>query len=172
MKTILFTLAIFTLILSGCITKEKCFNRFPPQTIETVTTTIEIKETFKDTIIYQTLPGEIVTLVDTVIQEKDGRINSKISHLETSLAWSTAQIRNNLLHHELHQKDTTLEINLQNAIREIERLEKELTEKTKVVEVPRKLTWWQKFRLRFANIAFISLTIAVGYYTLKKFYFK
>jgi hypothetical protein len=167
MKTTMFTLAILMLLFSGCITKEKCYNRFPPQTIETVTTTIEVKETFKDTIIYQTLPGEIVILVDTVIQEKDGKINSKLSRLETTLAWSTAQIRNNLLFHELHQKDTTLEFRLNDAIREVERLEKELTLKTETVEVPRQLTKWQQFRLRLANISLVCLAFFSIYLLLK-----
>lgn len=159
MKTNLFFLAMFTLIFSGCITREKCYNRFPPEIKEITSVTVEVREFLRDTIIFRDLPGETLIKVDTVLIDNKGSINTSISFLETRLAWSKAQIRSNKLFHELVQKDTTLEFRLNDAIREVVRLEKELTLKTETIEVPRKLTKWQQFRLTLANIFLVGVAI-------------
>ncbi|MBE0661148.1 MAG: hypothetical protein IH597_01670 [Bacteroidales bacterium] len=164
---IFFFILLPLLLFSGCITRQKCLQRFPPEIKEITSVTVEVRETFRDTIIFRELPGDTIIQVDTVLIDNKGLINTNISLLETSLAWSKAQIRNNKLFHELVQKDTTLEFRLHNAIKEVERLEKELTLKTETVEVPRKLTKWQQFRLSLANISLVCLAIFSIYLLLK-----
>jgi len=154
--------AVFAIVmitmLAGCVTQERCLQRYPPEVKEITKLVTETKIVTRDTTIYVTMPAEVVVMTDTVVLDQGtGLINSKLSRLETSLAWSTAQIINSRLRHELYQKDTTIEHRLQNAIREVDRLEKELTERTTAVEVPRRLTWWQRL-----TIAVGTLTIGAG----------
>lgn len=166
MKALIFIL-LPLFLFSSCITRQKCLQRFPPEIKEITSVTVEVRETLRDTIIFRELPGETLIQVDTVLIDNKALINTHVSFLETSLAWSKAQIRNNKLCHELVQKDTTLEFRLNDAIREVERLEKELTLKTETVEVPRKLTKWQQFRLSLANISLVCLAIFLIYLLLK-----
>jgi len=83
------------------------------------------------------------------------------------LAWSVAQVQNSKLHHELHQKDTLIEFKLQNAITEIERLQKELREKVTTIEVPRKLTAWQKLLMGLGWIMIGGVITLIGLLILK-----
>ena len=155
-------IAAVALLLPGCITQDKCLKRYPPQIKEVTTYITETVTVTRDTTIYIKLPAEVQTHTDTVyIDSVTGLINSKRSRLETSLAWSTAQIINSRLHHELMQKDTTIEARLKDAIREVERLQKEITEKVTTVEVPRKLTRYQRFAVWWLGIS-IGLALAVG----------
>ena len=162
MKTLILIL-IASLTLSGCITENKCNRRFPPIVNEIIKTEIKIETRYRDTIIYKELPPEIVTQTDTVIISSDGKINTRESYISTSLAFSTAQIINNRLHHALTQRDTTIEFRLQDAIKEIDRLETQLHEKTTTVEVPRKLTWWQRSIMGIGYLALILFGIFAAY---------
>jgi len=155
MKSIFF--ALIALMLSGCISQKRCLQRFPPVTEETVKIVTETKIITRDTTILVRLPAEVLIQNDTVlIDNTTGLIFSEPSFLETSLAWSKAQVLNSKLHHELHQKDTTIAFRLNNAIKEIERLETELRQKQTTVEVPRPLSKWQSF-LQF--LGYLSLAV-------------
>jgi hypothetical protein len=123
MKAIFFIL-LPLFLFSGCITRQKCLQRFPPEIKEINSVTVEVRETLRDTIIFRELPGETLIQVDTVLIDNKGLINTNISFLETSLAWSKAQIRNNKLFHELVQKDTTLEFRLNDAIKKLKGLKR------------------------------------------------
>ena len=153
MKTLIL-IAALALLLTGCVTQDRCLRKFPPEIKEVTKIVTETVTITRDTTIYVRLPAEVVVQTDTVLVDTEtGLITSKLSRLETSLAWSTAQIRNSRLHHELQQVDTTIEHRLQDAIREVDRLEKELTEKVTTIEVPRRLNWWQRLRMTIGTLA-------------------
>jgi hypothetical protein len=165
MKTLII---ISLLFFSGCITQDKCLQRFPPEVKETITIVTETVTVTRDTVIYVQLEPEMIYQTDTVkIDVLTGLIQSERSHLETSLAWSVAQVQNSKLHHELHQKDTLIEFKLQNAITEIERLQKELREKVTTIEVPRKLTAWQKLLMGLGWITIGGIISIIGLVILR-----
>ena len=166
MKTLIFTIGIF-LILSGCVTKKNCQRKFPPVVHEITIIEYEEKETFRDTTFYELIPGEIVVKIDTVFVSENGLVNSNVSFLETSLAWSKSQVIDSRLIHELVQIDTTLEIRLKDAIKEIDRLKEVTTIKKEITEVPRKLTKWQQFRIWIGNITLGSFGIFLLFMLLK-----
>jgi hypothetical protein len=164
MKTLLFVAAIA--LLSGCITREKCQRRYPPEVITEVITETQIIT--RDTLIYITLPPEVVVHTDTVlIDQQTGLVNSRRSYLETSLAWSTAQVIDSRLHHELQQPDTTIEVRLKDALKTVDRLQRELSEKITTVEVEKPLTWWQQTMIRGGYLLLALIAGAVGYALLK-----
>lgn len=161
-------LIVAVLMLSGCITRERCLNRFPPQISDSIQIIRETVETIRDTTITVEIPGEVRLRVDTVYSDpKTGQSKSEKSFLETSLAWSSAEVKDGKLFHELHQRDTTIEFRLENAIREVDRLEKELRQKTTTVEVPRKLTRWQKFAIVWTNFSLGAGFLAIVFLAIK-----
>ena len=161
-------IAAMLVLLTGCTTQEKCLRMFPPQVHEVIKTEVITNTVVKDTTIYVTLPPEVVVNTDTVyVDAATGLINSKESYIATSLAWSTAQIVNSRLLHSLTQIDTTIEFRLQDAIRETERLEKELREKVTTIEVPRRLTWWQRTMIISGYLFWGGVLLVIGFIGLR-----
>jgi hypothetical protein len=152
MKNLLCILLLVS--LSGCVSEKQCLRKYPPQIteVEKVITNTIIKT--RDTIIYKEIQGETKYFYDTVIVTKDGLVNTRPSVLETTLAISQAQVVNNRLQHELRQKDTMIELRLKDALKEIETLEQRLNEKVTTIEVPAKISRWNK------------MLIALGWLTL------
>lgn len=165
MKTL--SILIVALILTGCTTQKRCFRKFPPALETQIITETEVVT--RDTTIVITIPAEQVVKIDTVIIDAAGLVHSKLSYLETSLAWSTAQIRNSRLHHELHQIDTLIEVRLEDAIREIDRLHKELSKQVTTVEVERRLSWWQRVTMVFGYLFIGAIILFAGLLVLRIF---
>jgi hypothetical protein len=154
---------VLIISLGACTTKRKCNRLFPPETkVEVITTT---KVVTRDTTIYVTLPKEVISNTDTVYVDLAGFVNSRVSRLETSLAVSTAQIINNRLHHNLIQRDTTIETRLKDALREIETLKETTTKEVRIEEV-NVLRWWQKM-LMYTGI--LSLVLVLVYFVSRRF---
>lgn len=112
MKYIFFILIIF---VTGCVTQNKCLQKFPPPPPEIDTVhTVE----WRDTIIFRYLPGE--TVHDSVVIEK--LIEKKIYvpytsvHAETLLAEATASVEGKKLKLELIQRDSLFQFLLDSAI--------------------------------------------------------
>lgn len=77
------------------------------------------KLVYKDTTIYKYLPGDTVFKNTYVYIDKNtGLINSKKIYAFTSLAEASAWVSNSKLNLNLIQKDTTIEIRLDSAIKE------------------------------------------------------
>ncbi len=166
MKTLL--LLIPFALLFGCATKERCLKRFPPQQITDTHIITETIETFRDTTIFVSLPGASVTFFDTILVDRvTGLPKPAYSFLETSLSWSSAEIKQGFLFHDLHQKDTLIEVELQNAINEIVRLQSELSYYQSVIEVPRELSNFQHFAVWFTTFSFIAIAIFLIFLLLR-----
>lgn len=111
-----YTILILIILLSGCVTSKKCFEKFPPLPPDTIhTTSIE----WRDTIIFRYLPGEII--IDSVIIEELIEVPIDIPYTslyaETLLAEATASIENNKLKLELIQRDSLFAFLLDSAIK-------------------------------------------------------
>ena len=162
MKNLIYIL-ILLISLPGCTTQKRCLRKYPPQVteVEKIITNTEIK--YKDTVIYYPLPPEIINNIDTVYITNDTLINSNLSVLQTSLAISSAQIKGNLLYHNLLQKDTTIELRLDNALKEINTLQTQLKQKVTTIEVPAKISWWNRSMIKLGYVFIILMIFALFY---------
>lgn len=106
---------LLVIVASSCATQKRCARKFPPQIKTEIKTVTEI--VYKDTTIYVHIPGDTVTKEVIVYVTEDGS-NSELSELHTEFAWSTAQVVNGILRHELFQKETEIERVIKNAVRE------------------------------------------------------
>lgn len=85
--------------------------------VRIVTNTVTEIE-YRDTIIYKYLPGKVVEKRIPVYIE-NGIVESDLSVLVTPLARSTAQVVGSRLEHYLTQNDTTLQLELERALKTI-----------------------------------------------------
>jgi hypothetical protein len=116
------------LLLSGCVTQKRCFDKFPPDTI-TVTHDTTI---FKDTTVYIHLQGD--TIFDSVAIPVKVPVYLPYTPVEarTSLAYARAWVERRTLKIRLIQLDSIYEFKLDSAIR----ANKKVVIKTKIVEKP------------------------------------
>jgi len=94
--------------------------------------TVKIYETIikhRDTIIPFKIKGETKYIEVPVYLER-GIVNSKLSILETKLCKTSFSVRNSKLSGILIEKDTTIMIKLENALKTITKLENELIKET------------------------------------------
>jgi hypothetical protein len=107
------------LLTQSCVTQKKCSQRFPARN-----DTIRIEHTrdsiiYKDTVITLEIPGEIrINSVEIPCPEVPGYIPKKV-YAETSYAKASAWWDYPSIKLKLEQKDTTLQIRLDNAIKEM-----------------------------------------------------
>ena len=158
MKHFLIILTL-SLTVTSCVTQRACNRKFPPQ-VTTITNTVT-ETILRDTIIYVTLPAEVVTSPgDTVyIDRVTGLSTSRKSTLETTYASSWAQVVNGILLHELEQKESEIEQRIENAIRESSTHTETVKEVVKEVNV---LKWWQKslMWLGVLGVGFVVVRLA------------
>ena len=107
MKKIIFML-ISALLASSCNTRLVCKKRSPVDQYDSISNSIKTVTVIRDTSIYVNLPGDSV-FVTTPIDE--------VSRLNTSLASSTAWIKNGKISHRLEQKDTTIPATIKGALK-------------------------------------------------------
>ena len=111
-----YTILILIVLLSGCVTQNKCLFKFPPPPPDTI---VKHHTEWKDTTIYKYLPGEVVH--DSVYIEK--LIEKKIYvpytsvYAETLLAEATASVQGKKLKLELIQRDSLFAFILDSAIK-------------------------------------------------------
>jgi len=152
MKNLLLLLLLLT--FSGCVTQNKCNQKYPP--VESVITRDSIIRTvqtiYSDTTIYYQLPADTVTEVVEV--ERATQI--KPSVLKTGYSISTAYVKEGRLYHSLIQNDTLLRLNIDNAVRSTwESASKFYNKETVKVERVRYIPKWLYVA---AAIALMSLT--------------
>ena len=100
----------------SCVTSEKCFEKFPPEIINTVDTISEIQ--YRDTIIEKFLPGDTVYAGEKLIIRNDTIIRHYLPvRAKTELSQAMAWIENNNLRLRLIQNDSILQIKLDSVYR-------------------------------------------------------
>jgi len=109
-------------VMSGCITQQKCNSKFPPQIIEkevikhdSIFSQIIVRDTIFDTIIGH---DTIYLAGDTVLVFK-GLANSKPITIKGEYADATAQVVNSKLTVKLEERAKLLRIKLDGALKEI-----------------------------------------------------
>ena len=113
MKYLLLILTV--VIFSSCVTQKRCAQKFPPQVkvvTETVTETI-----YRDTTIYVHIKADTVYSEKIIYETPDGWQTEK-STLDMLYSYSTAQVINGTLKHELFQKESYIDQVIKNAIKE------------------------------------------------------
>lgn len=110
-------IAILFLCLSGCVTQQRCYEKFPPQT----NTVIEYRDTIVPVYVHSTDTVEKWgTIRDTLV------VNSGTAHGKTWVIHDTLRL-------QVWQSDTTLQVKLDSAIQVIrtkERFIKEVQKKS------------------------------------------
>ena len=149
MRTLI-KLAIFIaiiMVITGCVTENKCNRKFPPQTMvirkdSIIRTTNTV---YRDTLVYIYIKGETKYSTDTVWL-KNGIAYSNKDHLITSFAESWAWVENGRLYHKLIQKDTLIEQEVKDAVRltweRAERFYSKSEVHVKQVRFIPKWVWW------------------------------
>ena len=151
-RFILFT--IIALILGAC------HRRFYPSSVHDsvkIETRYEYIETIRDTTIYVPIPYEAERIVT----------RDTTSHLETSVAFSDAAVKEGLLYHSIVNKNVSLSAPVQ--IKEIEVVRDSIVYRDKQVEniiEVYKQTWWQKLWCTLGKwltgIGVLSLLFAIA----------
>lgn len=130
-------------------------------TATTDSTRVEVRERIvrvRDTVVVE-LPAERVEVStpDTT------------STVETSLATSTATVSGGVLNHSIENKQTTIRKPTEVRVEVRDSIIYRDKQTTKIVEVERELTWWQRFRLDgfWALLAVVGLAVALKLKNLK-----
>ena len=154
MKYLLFILV--AVLFSSCLTQRRCAEKFPPQIVTETETVKEI--VYRDTTIYIHVPADTVYLTDTMyIYVTSQGYQTRLSELHTDLSWSTAQVVDGRLRHEIFQKEMEIERVIKNAIQD--NSTNTVTTVVKTHEIPYVTKWHQ-----FASIfTIIVLTLFFGY---------
>ena len=145
------TLLLFTLCLTACGVARPV--------LESDNTKVEVKvveKIVKDTAWFE-LP---------VIAEKVATLDTA-SVLENKYAKSEAVVSGGVLHHSLQTKPVREPVSVES--KEVVRDSIVYRDRiqTKTVEVEKKLTWWQNFRLKLGTFSLIVIVIAILYLFLK-----
>ena len=174
MKTL--SIILIVLLSTGCMTvkriEKNCdlFSTVCVTEIETKTDTIIKTKTvirYRDTTLYVEMPGrEIIKEVPVYI--KEGIVESDLSVLVTPLARSYAQVVNSKLKHDLIQTDTTLQFELQDALKTIRILntEKWKTKEKQVVTITENSNW-AKFCVKVVWVLIVIVILGIVYLILR-----
>lgn len=149
------TLGLLILLGGGCATQKRCWEKWPPEVvIEHVQSDTTI---YRDTIIYIKLPSDTVTVTDTLtIPAPDAATGlpdwsmyvidtlSVETELASAYSWLTPTEYSLQRHLTIKDKDTTLLVQLDSAIRERDKYE--ALYKTEIHTAPPvyKCPWWIK----------------------------
>lgn len=166
MKKSLFLFLVFLAILSTSCTKRWCNSHYPA----TIDSVLVIKDSvhiiLKDTTVNVYLPG--LTVIDSVIipcAEPPAAYIPDTAYAETPFSKALAWFSYPSIRLKLIQKDTTLAIRLNNAIRDSYYWHSEFNRVTKILEKKHIPNFY-----RFCTFAFIGICIAfIIYIVLKVF---
>ena len=117
---------------------------------------------------------ETVTVHDTayvelpVIVERVKTMDTT-STLENSFAKSEATVSKGILHHSLETKPAKLPVRVEHQIVYRDSLVYRDRIATQTVEVERKLSWWQRLKMKTGGVTLILIVIAILYLFLKFF---
>ena len=142
MKTYILLLALLFTACTPTQRLQRLYTRHPylvPTDSVKIVTTIRDTVIYRDTIINLYLPSDTLFVQDTVLiidvfdNPVDGKVSSDTLRLESRMARAWSWVLDNELNLQLADKDTTLPIRLENAIKEIQRLEKTIEEKNTII---------------------------------------
>jgi hypothetical protein len=159
------TLIILGILSVSCVTQKRCFNKFPPGNDSIVYVTEVDSIVIRDTLVLVDIWTE--TVYDTVeipCPPPPPFYKPKPAYAETSLAKASAWWDYPYIRLELIQKDTTIEIRLESAIREAYFWKTEyikIKETIKVKYIPNiyKIAFWLWIGVFIAIIGYIILKI-------------
>lgn len=163
MRTLI-VLVFAALLLPSCVTYRKCQQKFPPSTDTLQIVEVRDSIVLKDTTITVTIPGEVV--IDSVFipVELPPTYKPDTVFARTELAESFAYInRNGLLRLHLTQRDTTITLRLENALKEAYFWRSEY-ERVKVTPPP------VKFVPKIYKITFTIVLVEIGILLLYLFW--
>jgi len=157
MKTIKWLTKLLALILIG-LAVTSCNPKVIKETITKDSIIYKEKISYRDTTIYRFLPGDTVFKTTVVYVDKNtGLVNSKKLYAFTSLAEASAWVLNSHLYLNLIQKDTTIEIRLDSALKEASYWkERYLNSATVLTKETFKSPWYMKV---LAWIGSLSLVV-------------
>ena len=176
MKTKILLLLLFGLFMTSCVTQKRCLRRYPPATESSRIEKTRDSLVYRDTTVYVTLPGKrVVDSIDVpcpVVHPPaplKGGIASKpdTAFAETELASAKAWYSRQRVHLELVQKDTTLQLQLDNALKESYHWQSEY-EKAKIVQQVKyipgvyRVAFWLWIFVIFGITLFLVLKYKVG----------
>ena len=151
------------ILLSSCMTvkriEKNCdlFQKICLTEKDTVFITKEIEVIYRDTIVKYFIKRDTVHWT-TPVYIRQGLMNSDLSFLETGLAKSTAQVKSGILKHFLQSGDTTLQLQLDNALRDIRVLNTRLEKKQRTITVKENSSF-AIFALKWFWISFFVILI-------------
>ena len=165
------TLILICLLSVSCMTVkriERNCDQFEQVCTTGNTDTVRIENTVvvteRDTVINFYFPRDTVYLetpVNVPPSVNRGLVNSKLSHLEAGLAWSTAQVKQGVLKHYIESGDTILRIQLDNVIKERETLRTELKASHQIVAV-KENTKFAKFTIKWFVGSLVVIILVLG----------
>lgn len=123
---------------------------------DTIIITEKIEVIYRDTIIDYQIKRDTI-YQETPVYVKQGLMNSDISHLETDLANSTAQVISGVLKHNLQSGDT-IQIKLDNALTEVTILKTRLEKHQDIVTI-KENTKFAEFTVKWFWISFFVIVI-------------
>ena len=172
------TIILIGILSVSCMTVKRIenhcsdFAKICVTEIETKTDTIIKTKTvirYRDTTLYIEMPGrEIIKEVPVYI--KEGIVESDLSVLITPLARSTARVFNSKLLHDLIQTDTTLQFELQDALKIITIQEKQIkTLKEKYVVTVKENSDFAGFTIKWfiGSIILIIVFLTIAFFKYK-----
>ena len=158
---------ISLLLLSSCVTQRRCLQKFPP----VVSSDTVYYETTRDSIVYRdttiiiTLAGQ--TVIDSIFI-KPGIVQTSPVILETSLARAEAYYKTPKVYLKLVQKDTTLNIRLDSALKEayywktsFMNITNQSIQKEKYIPNFYKVCTWLLIGIVFSILAYIIIKIVI-----------
>ena len=140
--------ALAALILAGCAPARHATE------IQKDSVVVNVREVVRDTVILVQVPDE---------SDRAVLPDSDTSRLSTSLAESEAWVSDGRLHHTLRNRsEQVLPVHVQYVDRVRTERSSQLATVREVVEVPRKLTPWQRFIMSVGWVALLALALWVA----------
>lgn len=143
------------LALVACLLLASC----SPKIIERVVKEVE----YRDRIVYDTARVEIPVEVEKIVTR------DTVSHLENSYAKSDASVSGGFLSHSLESIPQIIRVPVE--VHVTDTLWRESEVRTEVVEVEKKLNWWQRFRLDGFWVL-LAVSAILLFFTFRKFFVK
>jgi hypothetical protein len=163
------TILFFALLmLSGCITQQKCDRKFPCKGHDSLSVITNTKLVYRDTTIYVYLPGQTVRDTVKIYLDANSIMHSDVSKLYTSLAESWAWVENGKLMHRLTQNDTLLAQHIKNAIMQSFSTVTTSENKTIIKEVNR-INGWQWFQIWVGRLFALIIAVYFGFKVVKNY---
>ena len=165
-------LILLLIVLAGCSPQRKfqrLTDRYPsllPKPETTIVTTIKTEIEYRDTTINYTLPTK--TVYDTTYIEvtKEGKMWSDSAYVESNYAQSWAWVKSRQLFLTIADKDTTLALKLENAVKESNHW-KNMYEKQIQIIPERYIPKWIKILAWIGGIVVLS-GMVIGVLKLKR----